>query len=168
MFDHTVNDALRLTGEPDLANASLTFTALDGSGHVTVNARMTDDDDLDALTRFLTGLTDDPEEAARRFLHAWGRGYAREAVKTLTGVCTVRLDLRIDLTGQTDQWPEILVQSTITDEDVRDHLADRDCTPPVGEDSPVYERALEGLREYDDGDAKIAHENDVIDACAGI
>lgn len=163
MLDHIIGQTLPFTGTPDLATASLTFTALDDFNHVTINARALDADDLQTLTEFLTDLTSQPETAARRFLDMWQRGRAREAVKTLTGICTVRLDLRIDLTGQADQWPEILAQSTITDTDVRDHLGDYD--DPIEPGTPEYERTLKNLRAYNDSDAMVEAENAVIDAC---
>lgn len=167
MFDHIIDNALRLAGGPDLAAASLMFASLDHERHATVNARMIDDDDLGTLARFLEdeGMAH-AGHAARTFLDLWERGRARAAVKSLTGVCTVELDVTMPLTGQADQWPAILVQSTITDKDVRDHLAAYE--PPIPEDSPEYKRTLERLREYADSDAQLDDENRLIDGCAGI
>lgn len=167
MFDHTIDNALRLTGEPDFAVASLTFTSFDHERHAVISARMIDDDDVATLARFLDGEgVAYAERAARTFLDLWERGRARAAVQSLTGICTVKLDVTMPLTEQVDRWPEILVQSTITDVDVREQLAAYE--PSIPESSPVFERTLERLREYDDSDALLDDENRLIDECAGI
>lgn len=103
MLDQTINDALRLTGEPSI-DTNLSFTSLDHERYATINARALDDDDTVTLARFLTDESaDDGVSLAAAFIALWEAGRVRDAVKTLVGVCTVELNLSIPLTEQTDR-----------------------------------------------------------------
>lgn len=169
MFDHTITDAIRFTGEPDLAAACLNLTTRHGGMTRTINARCFDDDDRQTLVSMLYSpqvgcARTDAQTRADRFIEAAGRGAWREAVAALGNLIDIHLALDIDLREQAGRWPVILWQSTIDTDDVREQLATYD--PPITPNDARYSTTCAAIRDNNESDWVIQDQLNLIDTAA--